>query len=116
MTELEGFELFKPGKDETLFITTNFSKIMMCKEVFQVLGKPEYVNVFLDEVKQRIMIKAAEKDYENAIRVIEYKSKKSKHFCSKKLATIISNWYGKSQRVYGHVAGNNLIIFDRRER
>ena len=69
MSELDGFVVFQPTETKPLYITPGKKATGMCAEVYKKLGKPEYVNVFLDEMNCRVMIKRAEEGYENAIRV-----------------------------------------------
>lgn len=115
MSELEGFELFRPNADKPLYIAARQKSVAICAEAYKALGCPQYVNVFTDDFKKRIMIKKAEKGYENAIKVVQHSAGRNMCLCYKKLADMVIEMFGQSTRVYGHVVGDGMMIFDKTE-
>lgn len=113
MTELEGFEIFAPSKGKPLFICTGEKAVRICADAYKALGKPQYVNVFLDDVKKRILIKVSEKSFDNALKVVKHSGGMNMTICYKDLAKKVSAMYGKGNRVYGHIVSEDMIIFDR---
>lgn len=111
MTELEGFEIFTPTGP--FFICAGDKAIRICADAYRALGMPEYVNVFLDDVKKRIMLKVAKKDYENAMKVIKHSHGMNMNICYKALAVKIADMYGQGNRVYGHLVSDGMMVFDR---
>jgi len=113
MSELDGFELFVPDAGRPLYITTSEKTLRICADAYKALGCPDCVNIFFDEVKRRMMIKSAKKEYENTLNVTAHSSGRNMSICCKSLARKAVEMYGKGVRVYGHVAGDGILIFDR---
>ena len=118
MTELESFELFRPEGKRKYFISARNKSVGISKDAYEDLGQPEYVLVYIDEVKKRIMIQAVDKKYDNAIKVVKHSAgggKRSRNMClcCRALTKAMTEMYNQSIRVHGHMAGENMMIFDK---
>ena len=113
MNELMGFELFKPSGDKPMYIAARAKSVGICAEAFKSLGCPDRVVIFFDDVKKRIMIKRAEEGQENTVLVIKHSGGANRSMCLKALAERVIAMYGRSVRIYGHQAGDGILIFDK---
>lgn len=111
MNELEGFVLWRPDEGKPMYIRTDDKCIRICAEAYSALGAPEFVNVFLDETKRRVMIKMAKPDYQNIIRVTSHSAGHNMSLCNRRLAQKMIGLFGKA-RIHGHIAGDGILIFD----
>ena len=116
MNELDGFELFEPDAYKKMFITPQIKCVGICSEAYKALGCPEYVNVFIDDVKKRVLIKKADKEFANTIHVVCHSSGHNMNMCCRSLADRISGLHGRSKRVFGRVVGEGMMIFDRSDK
>ena len=103
MTELEAFELFRPHGEQNFFLCARKKSIGISKDAFFAMGSPEYALVFFDDVKKRIMVKAVNQNYENAIKIIRHSAggtHKSSNmaFCCKGLCLKMIELFGISNR------------------
>lgn len=110
MTELEGFEIYKPEK--SFFIGIGDKTIRICADAYRSLGAPGYLNVFIDEAGLRVMIKVAQENYENAMKVIAHSSGRNMCICYKPLAEKLAGMFGKGARVYGRMVSDDMMIFE----
>ena len=110
MSELDGFVVYRPD-EKPIYISSHDKYISLSAGAFKALGEPECVNVFIDEIKHRIMIKAAEKDFENVMSIIEHSSGRNRVICNKKLAAVAVRFFGRGVHTMGHAAGDNCVIF-----
>lgn len=119
MTELQSFELFRPHGEQNCFIRARNKNIGISKDAFHELGKPEYVLVYFDDVKRRILIKVVDKQYENAMKVVRHSAGGMKYgnmcICCKALAQRMIEIVGTSVRVYGHLVSDGVMVFDKPE-
>lgn len=117
MSELDGFVIYKTDqRSRRLFIRVNGQKHFgISTGVWNVLGKPEYINAFLDENKGRVMLKSAEKDYENAMKVSTSKQCRGIYVSSQNLMVKLHEMFPNRRRVPGHVAGDGIVIFQEGE-
>lgn len=120
MTELESFELFRPHGEQNFFLCARNKSIGISKDAYNELDQPEYVLVFIDDIKNRIMIKAVNQNYENAVKVIKHSAggthrSSNMCLCCKALTKKMITMFGTSNRVYGHLAGDGVMIFDKTE-
>ena len=120
MTELQAFELFKPHGEQNFFLCARKKSIGISKDAFFAMGSPEYALVFFDDVKKRIMIKAVNQNYENAIKIIRHSAggthkTSNMAFCCKGLCLKMIELFGVSVRVYGHLVSDGVMVFDKPE-
>lgn len=115
MSELDGFVVYKPD-DKPLFIAAYEKSVSVSAGVMAALKSPQYVNVFLDICRKRIMLKTAEKDFENVLSVVQHGAGHNRVLCNRELAQVIRDMFGKGVHIMGHVAGDGIAIFDRSER
>lgn len=120
MTELQAFELFKPHGEQNFFLCARQKSIGISKDAFFAMGSPEYALVFFDDVKKRIMVKAVNQNYDNAIKIIRHSAggtHKSSNmaFCCKGLCLKMIELFGVSNRVYGHLVSDGVMVFDKVE-
>lgn len=79
------------------------------KGVMNFLGT-KYVNIFLDEVHNRLMLKRAEPNFPNVISI-----RKDSHnyvINDRALVAKLREMFGEGARVNGHEAGEGIIIFE----
>ena len=112
MSELDGFVVYRP-KDLPCFISAHDKQITVSSGAFKVMGSPEYVNVFLDECRQRIMIKAAEPKFENVLKMVEHSAGRNRVICSRPLTETVREMFGRGAHIMGHLVGDGCMIFDR---
>ena len=74
------------------------------------------LNVFIDDVKKRVLIKKADKEFANTIHVVCHSSGHNMNMCCRSLADRISGLHGRSKRVFGRVVGEGMMIFDRSDK
>ena len=120
MTELQSFELFKPHGEQNYFLCARKKSIGISKDAFYGMGAPEYALVYFDDVRKRIMVKSVEKQYENTVKIIKHSSggsHKSSNmaFCCRSLTEKMIELFGISNRVYGHLVSDGVMVFDKVE-
>ena len=64
-TGLEGFVLFRSNVDRVTLSLSN-SQVRVSCDALRLIGSPSYVNVFFDDVRKRMAIKAADEKTPNA--------------------------------------------------
>lgn len=111
MSELDGFVVYKPQKETKMHISVGRRGIGITRSAVDALGVPEYINIFLDEVKHRVMIKYAEADYENTLK-ISNNGRSGLTINCKRIAEHLCGWYGLNTHVPGHEAGDGILIFE----
>lgn len=111
MNELEGFVLWRPEEEKPMFIRSNGKGVGLCGTAYTALGCPEFVNIFFDEMKCRVMIKRAEPDYKNIISITAHSGGRNMYLCNKRLAKKIVSMFGTA-RIYGHMAAEGTLVFD----
>ena len=110
MSELDGFTVYKPGTEKAYFIKANEKAVTVCKEAWEMLGRSEYVNVFLDEMHGRIMIKPAERDFDNIMRCSKpHEGHHTAAICCHGLAMKVLKMMG-NKRIYGHPVSGGMIF------
>lgn len=110
MSELDNFVVYVPGLEKMYYIKATEKNVTICKEAYMLLEQPEFVNVFFDEKHNRVMIKPADRNFPNIIRLT--KPKEGHHIatlCCKGLALKILKMLGK-KRVYGHPCPGGMIF------
>lgn len=112
MNELDGFIVFRPEVDRPAFISTRQKSTGLSSGAWVKLGKPEYVNFFFDENGRRVMIKVAESDFDNALKVVFHGKGKNMCFGNKMLAVKLIKMFGLGKQISGHLAGEGIMIFE----
>ena len=119
MTELQSFELFRPHGEQNFFIRARNKNIGISKDAYDELKKPEFVLVYFDDVKRRVLIKVVDKQYENAVKIIRHNSGGNKSgnmcICCKALTRKMISMFSTSNRVYGHLVSDGVMVFDKPE-
>ena len=69
-TGLEGFVLFKNDTGRLTLSVSN-SAVRVSQNALNLIGNPSHVNVFFDEMRKRMAIKAADEKTPNAFPVIK---------------------------------------------
>jgi hypothetical protein len=115
MSELDRFVVYKPCK-LPVCISAHEKYIAISAGAYIALGKPEYVNVFLEECGNRVMIKKADKKMPNAMKIIEHQAGSNRCLCNKDLAKIVSGMWGHGTHIMGHLVDDCGMIFDREEK
>lgn len=111
MSELDGFVIYKPKhSNEKMYLSVRKKGVGITQAVLEALHDAEYVNVFFDEMKHRVMLKYAEADFENTLKVGNY-GRSGRMINSLDIAEKLRGWYGNAQ-VAGHVAGDGILIFE----
>ena len=118
--ELVGFVPYRPNIkiDDEIAIVLTLAYIRLNDRAMVELGKPEWINVFLDYNRKRLMVTASEKGRENAIRVCAMaKANKRNVINTAGLRKEIELMVGKlkqTRQIIGHKVetGNPTIIFD----
>ena len=122
--ELVGFIPYRPNIkiDDEIAIVLTLTYIRLNDRAMVELGKPEWINVFLDYNKKRLMVTASEKGRENAIRVgAMAKANKRNVINTAGLRKEIELMVGKAKQtrqIIGHKVetGNPTIIFNLAEK
>lgn len=114
MNEQDHFVVYKPCKLPAC-ISAHEKYIAISAKAYIELGKPEYVNVFLDECGKRVMIKKADKRMPNVMKVIEHQAGSNRCICRKDLARVVREMFGHGTHVMGHPVDDGGMIFDRPE-
>ena len=112
MSELDGFVVYKPKHEvKKMHISVRKKGVGLTQTVIEALNDAEYINIFLDDKKHRVMLKYAEEGYENTLKVGNY-GRSGRMINSLDIAEKLRGWYGNAQ-VAGHVAGDGILIFER---
>lgn len=106
--ELVGFTVVKGPKygypRETIAMSLSVSnrRIRFSAKAIKILGEPDYINFFIDEMHKRVMVKAAEKSFANryALNVTNNTYKNS--VCSKSLAEKMADLFGTKKIIEGY--------------
>lgn len=71
ISELEGFTVYRAVQEcrDGFFLSSGDSNIRISTATAKLLGDPEYVVLFFDEKKKRVMITAANQKMENTIKL-----------------------------------------------
>ena len=117
--ELVGFVPYRPNIkiDDEIAIVLTLTYIRLNDRAMIELGKPEWINVFLDYNGKRLMVAASEKGRENAIKVGKAKANKRNVINTAGLRKEIELMVGKAKQtrqIIGHKVetGNPTIIFN----
>ena len=112
MSELDGFVLYKPKPGiKNIHISIRKRGIGITQTAVEALGGSEYINVFFDDHRRRVMLKHAEADYPNIIRIRNY-ARSGLMINNLGIAEKLRTWYGPDARILGHVAGDGILIFE----
>lgn len=106
--ELYGFTVYKPGGRGTIHLTIRTRVLGISAAACKVLGS-EYVNVFLNEKKHRVMVKRAEVGYSNVMKICV--SGSSRVMGNAELTGILREWFGDKAVIQGYKAGDGILIF-----
>lgn len=112
MSELDGFVVYKPN-EAPCFISAHDKSITVSSGAFKALGSPEWANVFLDECRQRVMIKAAEPQFKNVLKMVEHSAGKNRVICNRELTVLLHDMFGRGSHIMGHLVADGCMIFDR---
>lgn len=113
MSELDGFVLLKPhckSHPISLNIAPAHMYTSISRGALAELGCPTYCNIFVDENKKRVMIKAAEEGYQNTYHLVQNKKKRTARINNKNLAVTLGKLFTGTV-IPGHVAGDGIVIF-----
>ena len=110
--ELNGFVVFRPSVDKPAFLSTRQKSTGLSSGAWIKLDKPEYVNFFLDEDGKRVMLKVAEPNYDNALKVVFHGKGKNMCFGNKVLARKLTDMFGIGKQIPGHLVGTGIMIFE----
>lgn len=113
MSELDHFVVYKTNR-RPVYIAAHSKCVGISAGAFVELGKPEFVNVFIDESGKRVMIKKADKKMPNIWKVIEHRAGQNRCICSKPLTAVIREMFGHGTHITGHPVDGGMI-FDRPE-
>ena len=73
MNELSGFEVYKPGtksRGSVIYkLSTSENKTRFSSAVVNYLGLPQFVNIFFDYSKKRMMVTAGAENNENILKL-----------------------------------------------
>lgn len=112
MSELDGFVIYKPKhSNEKMYLSVRKKGVGITQAVLEALHDAEYVNVFFDEMKHRVMLKYAEADFENTLKVGNY-GRSGSMINNKNIAEKLRGWWGENARIQGHAAGDGIVIFE----
>lgn len=112
MSELDGFVVYKPKHEvKKMHISVRKKGVGLTQTVIEALNDAEYINIFLDDKKHRVMLKQAEADYQNTIRIRDY-GRSGLMINNLGIAEKLRGWYGPDARILGHVAGDGILIFE----
>lgn len=112
MSELDGFVVYKPKHEvKKMHISVRKKGVGLTQTVIEALNDAEYINIFLDDKKHRVMLKQAEADYENILRVGNY-GRSGSMINNKNIAEKLRGWWGENARIPGHAAGDGIVIFE----
>jgi len=106
--ELYGFTVYKPGGRGTIHLTIRTRVLGISAAACEVLGS-EYVNVFLNEKKHRVMVKRADAEFQNVMRICV--SGSSRVVGNAELTGILRKWFGDKAVIQGYKAGDGILIF-----
>ena len=115
MSELDHFVVYKLPEKPT-YISVLEKSIGISSGSFDLLGCPEYVNVFFDECGKRVMIKKATKTMPNVFKITSHQGGKNRVICSRPLTEKVREMFGDAKRIPGHSVSEECMIFDRVER
>lgn len=65
---LDGFVLYKNEK-ETVKLTVGKDYVRVSSDALRMIGDPDYINIFFDEQRQRMAVKASDKTMPNTFAV-----------------------------------------------
>ncbi len=107
MNELDGFTVYKVNR---ICLSVRKRTTGLSAEAYEIIGS-DWVNVFFDERKRRCMVKKAEPEYRNVLRISSYGS--SSHVInSAEVSNTLRRWFGDGAKVPGHEAGDGIVIFE----
>ena len=109
-SDLMGFDLFTVERH--VFIRTQSDRIVISSAAFKILGRPAFINVFIDRLDGRVMLKYAEKEYENSLKVYTCKRNGAHWINSKELVVFLEPFIGRNVRAYGQKAGKDMAVFE----
>ena len=69
--ELTGFVVYEPRKFRSngIAFSVNNRTLRFTTEAVTKIGAPDYVNIFFDDTKKRMLVTAAKKDYKNVFQL-----------------------------------------------
>lgn len=109
-SELDGFTVFRPPLKNELHISVRRRTIGLSIRAYEVIGS-DWVNIFFDERKNRVMIKRAEASYPNTLKICN-NGKSGRVINSLSATDKLRRMFGKDARVAGHEAGDGILIFE----
>ena len=111
MSELDHFVVYKlPPKP--VFISVMLKSVGISSGAYDLLGCPEYVNVFFDECGRRVMIRKSDQTMPNALKVISHQGGKNRTLCNSQLTKKVRAMLTTGTRMEGHGAGEGTVIFE----
>ena len=114
-----GFVVVKPKQvsNRDIFMRISERYTYLSEGALNALGYPEYVNIFLDEKRNMVMIKAAAKNMENVFLLgLSTRAGRRMQISCTSLNEVFGQMIGKHCRVYGHAPKGceGMVIFDRK--
>ena len=113
MSELDGFVVYRLDEGKGMYISASPKQVRISAEAYRRLGSPEYVNAFFDESKKRVMLKKADKRYQNAMHCICHSAGRNMSVCYRGFADKVMAMFGTKMRIHGHQVGDDAMIFDK---
>lgn len=113
MSELDGFLVYKPDDVKGVYISASPKQIRISAEAYRRLGRPEWVNVFFDDLHSRVMIRKADPDWKNVVHCTCHSRGRNMSMCYRDLADRVLTMFGREMRIHGHQAGEDTLIFDK---
>jgi len=109
---LDGFLLYK-NESLSILMTLGREYVRINSDALRVIGYPEYINIFFDERRKRMAIKASESTMDNAFEVsTSYGIRKCKNLWDKILDVAEMEWHpGEIIRFKGQKYGDDFIVF-----
>jgi len=114
MSELDGFVVYVPT-NKPVFLTILERSLGISSGAVEILGTPEHVNVFLDEIRGRVMIKRAEETYPNVMKLVKHAKGSNRVICNRPLTERVRAMLASGLRMEGHQAGEGTVIFEVKE-
>ena len=112
MSELDGFVIYKPKHGDKIHITVRRRCVGITRSAVDKLGDGvQYINVFFDDNKRRVMIKRAEEGFENTLKICA-NGTSGLTINSVLIAEKLRGWFGKDAQIPGHEAGDGILIFE----
>ena len=112
-SELEGFVVFA-NVQKVLRLTVSTGSMRISVDAAREIGDPQYINIFFDDNKKRMAIKAATKSMENVFRITNTKVNNMAIIRDKILKLLEMELVpaGSALRFIGSKTSSGYIIFD----